>query len=106
MTNPALKCRAIFKCSFGTTKCLGKYFIGTAEIYFHKYRSSYSIRCFQPSLRDVGNSEFTLALKCRAIVIASLRDGQTLLAALVHPKMISHCQQLAAGGLKFLQASF
>jgi hypothetical protein len=57
----------------------------------------------QPSLRDFGNSEFTPALKCRAIVIASLRDGQTLLAALVHPKVISRLQQFAAGGLKFFQ---
>jgi len=62
------------------------------------------MRGFQPSLRDFGNSEFIPALKCRAIVIASLCDGQTLLATLVHPEMISHLQQLVAGGLKFLQA--
>jgi hypothetical protein len=63
---------------------------GTAEIHFHKYRSSSALRCFfQPSLRDFGNSEFIPALKCRAIVIASLRDGQMLIAPVVHPKMVS-----------------
>jgi hypothetical protein len=31
----------------------------------------------QPSLRDFGNSEFIPALKCRAIVIASLCDGHS-----------------------------
>ncbi len=31
----------------------------------------------QPSLRDFGNCKLFPALKCRAIVIASLRDGQT-----------------------------
>jgi hypothetical protein len=34
----------------------------------------------QPSLRDFGNSKLFPALKCRAIVIASLRDCQTPLA--------------------------
>jgi hypothetical protein len=57
----------------------------------------------QPSLRDFGNSEFIPALKCRAIVIASLCDSQKHhLLRLSIPKMILHRQQLAAGGRLFL----
>jgi hypothetical protein len=41
----------------------------------------------QPSLRDFGNSKLFPALKRRAIVIASLCDGQTPIAPIVHPKM-------------------
>jgi hypothetical protein len=58
---------------------------------------------FQPSRRDLDFYGFIPALKCRAIVIASLRDGQTPLAPVVHPKCISHRQQPAAGGLKLVQ---
>jgi hypothetical protein len=47
-TNPALKCRAIVNRSFGTGKCP----TGTAESHFHKYRSSYSMRCFFSNARN------------------------------------------------------
>ena len=49
----------------------------------------------QPSLRDFGNSEFIPALKCRAIVIASLCDGQTPFAPIVHPKLNSGKESVA-----------